>query len=188
MGLPLVKTEFHVDAKVSASQPIVAFKRHLRLKKTVDLDMNNKIDETDWQLIQLLKDKGRESSANLGRELNLARTTVAARIARLEREGIIKGYSVRLSSSAESATVRAYCSISVTPRSGVSVIRALDKMFEVEEVSAVSGQFDYVAFLRCSTHENLDELLDRIGNLEGVHLTQTSVILNRKIDRRSTVS
>ncbi len=57
-------------------------------------------------------------------------------------------------------------------------------MVEVEEVSSVSSQFDYLAFLRCTTHEKLDELLDRIGNLEGVKQTQTSIILNRKIDRR----
>ncbi|MNP47116.1 Leucine-responsive regulatory protein [compost metagenome] len=136
-------------------------------------------------MIQLLKGNGRESSSNLGRRLNLARTTVAARITRLERDGVIKGYSVKLSSEAEGASVRAYCSISVAPRSGVSVIRALGKMLEVEEVSSVSGQFDYVAFLCCTSHERLDDLLDRIGNLEGVQLTQTSVILNRKIDRRS---
>ena len=84
---------------------------------------------------------------------------------------------------------KASCSattISVLPRSTAGVIRALEKMIEVEEVSSVSGQFDYLAFLRCATHEQLDELLDRIGNLDGVKLTQTSIILNRKIDRRGT--
>lgn len=147
--------------------------------------MYNKIDETDAQLIHLLQQNARESTATLARKLDLARTTVAARMARLEREGILLGYSVRLGGGLEQAAVRAYCSISVLPRSTASVIRALEKMKEVEEVSSVSGHFDYVAFLRCTTHEKLDELLDRIGNLEGVKLTQTSIILNRKIDRRN---
>ena len=58
-------------------------------------------------------------------------------------------------------------------------------MPEVEEVSAVSGQFDYLAFVRCATHERLDSLLDQIGQMDGVHKTQTSIVLSRKIDRRS---
>lgn len=148
--------------------------------------MHSKIDQIDAQLIHLLQLNARESTANLARKLGLARTTVVARMARLEREGIVLGYNLRLGSQLEQAAVRAYCSISVLPRSTAGVIRALEKMIEVEEVSSVSGQFDYLAFLRCATHEQLDELLDRIGNLDGVKLTQTSIILNRKIDRRGT--
>lgn len=40
-------------------------------------------------------------------------------------------------------------------------------MVEVEEFSSASGQLDYLAFLRGTTQEQLDELLGRIGNLEG---------------------
>jgi len=67
------------------------------------------------------------------------------------------------------------------------VLRMLTAIAEVEEVSAVSGHFDYLAFLRCSSHERLDNLLDRIGQMEGVHKTQTSIVLSRKIDRRSVL-
>ena len=49
----------------------------------------------------------------------------------------------------------------------------------------VSGQFDYLAFLRCASHERLDSLLDQIGQMDGVHRTQTNIVLSRKIDRRS---
>lgn len=146
--------------------------------------MFTKLDPTDWQLIHLLQQNARASNATLARQLGLARTTVVTRLARLERDGIIQGYGLRLGSELEQAAVRAYCAISVLPRSTAGVIRALEKMVEVEEVSSVSGQFDYLAFLRCTTHEKLDELLDRIGNLDGVKQTQTSIILNRKIDRR----
>ena len=51
-------------------------------------------------------------------------------------------------------------------------------------MSAVSGPFDYLVFLRCGSHEQLDTLLDRVGQLDGVHQTQTSIVLSRKIDRR----
>lgn len=61
----------------------------------------------------------------------------------------------------------------------------LQALPQVEEVSAVSGPFDYLVFLRCTSHEQLDGLLDRIGQLDGVQNTQTSIVLSRKIDRRS---
>ncbi|NMM79474.1 AsnC family transcriptional regulator [Acidovorax sp. SRB_14] len=147
--------------------------------------MEPPLDRTDQQLLSLLQANARESTATLARRLGLARTTVVARIARLEREGVVAGYGVRLGRRMDSATVRAWCSLSVLPQTAPAVLRALAEMPEVEEVSAVSGQFDYLVFLRCATHEQLDALLDRIGQVDGVHQTQTSIVLSRKIDRRS---
>jgi DNA-binding Lrp family transcriptional regulator len=53
---------------------------------------------------------------------------------------------------------------------------------------AVSGQIDYMVLLRCDTPEKLDMILDQLGQIDGVNHTQTSMVLSRKIDRRSTVS
>jgi hypothetical protein len=78
---------------------------------------------------------------------------VVSRIARLEREGVVAGYGVRLGTRMDQATVRAWCSLSVLPQSAPQVLRALAAMPEVEEVSAVSGPFDYLAFLALPSHE-----------------------------------
>lgn len=147
--------------------------------------MNTSLDEIDRQLLSLLQTNAREGTALLARKLGLARTTVVARIARLERSGVVVGYGVRLGARLDASTVRAWCSLSVMPKAGPAVLRALSAMPEVEEVSAVSGPFDYLVFLRCTSHEQLDRLLDQVGQLEGVHQTQTSIVLSRKIDRRS---
>jgi len=149
--------------------------------------MNMPLDDTDRQLLSLLQANAREGTAALARKLGLARTTVVARIARLERSGVVAGYGVRLGAGMDQATVRAWCSLSVLPQMAPAVLRMLAGMAEVEEVSAVSGHFDYLAFLRCSSHEQLDSLLDRIGQMDGVHKTQTSIVLSRKIDRRSVL-
>jgi DNA-binding Lrp family transcriptional regulator len=146
--------------------------------------MTQALDDTDRQLLSLLQANAREGTATLARKLGLARTTVVARIARLERSGVVAGYGVRLGTRLDATTVRAWCSISVLPKAAPAVLRALEAMPEVEEVSAVSGPFDYLAFLRCASHEQLDTLLDKVGQLEGVHQTQTSIVLSRKIDRR----
>ena len=60
-------------------------------------------------------------------------------------------------------------------------------MPEVEEVWAVSGQVDYMVLLRCDTPERLDQLIDQLGQIDGINQTQTSIVLSRRIDRRSTV-
>jgi len=100
---------------------------------------------------------------------------------------VIAGYGVRLGKRLEEAAVRAYCGLSVAPKMGAAVMRALERLPEVEEVSAVSGQFDYMVLLRCETNEQLDALLDRIGLIEGIQHTHTSVVLSRKLDRRSAI-
>lgn len=141
------------------------------------------LDRVDRDLLALLQANARESTANLARRLGLARTTVLARIARLERSGVVAGYGVRLG-SALSTGLAAYVGISVLPKAGPQVLRALDKLLEIEQLSAVSGELDYMALLRCSSSEHLDQVLDTIGQLEGVRQTRSFVLLATKIDRR----
>lgn len=147
-----------------------------------------KLDDTDRHLLALLQTNARLSTAELARTLHLARTTVVARIARLEREGTIAGYGVRLGEHQEQAAVRAYCGLSVKPKSGSQVIQQLARIPEVEEVSAVSGQYDYLVLLRCTSHQQLDTLLDHIGQIDGVNQTYTSIVLSRRLDRRQAIS
>jgi DNA-binding Lrp family transcriptional regulator len=149
--------------------------------------MNAGLDDLDRHLLSLLQANARDPAASLGRKLKIARTTVVARIARLEREGVVAGYGVRLGQKLEHAAVRAICGISVDAKRAPAVIRALERIPEVEELSAVSGQFDYMLFLRCETPEKLDVLLDQLGQFDGINQTQTSIVLSRKIDRRSAV-
>ncbi|MEO8856029.1 MAG: Lrp/AsnC family transcriptional regulator [Burkholderiaceae bacterium] len=150
--------------------------------------MDQQLDDIDRHLLTLLQANAREPTAVLARKLKIARTTVGARIARLERDGVVAGYGVRLGKHLEQAAVRAFCGLGVNPKSALAVIRTLERFPEIEELWAVSGQFDYMAMLRCETPEQLDKLLDQLGQVEGVSQTHTSIVLSRKIDRRSTVS
>jgi len=145
-----------------------------------------RLDDLDRHLLALLQANAREPTAELARKLKLARTTVVARIARLERSGVVAGYGVRLGQRTEQAAVRAFCALSVNARGASAVINALERLPEVEGAWAVSGEFDYMLQLRCDSPEALDALLDQLGQIEGIQRTQTSVVLSRKIDRRAT--
>jgi len=142
-------------------------------------------DTTDRALIALLQANARESTANLARQLGLARTTVVARLARLEREGVIVGYTVRLGQDDARPQVRAQVGITLQPKRGAAVIARLQAIPELLQLSSVSGEFDYIAVLCADTTARLDTLLDEIGAIDGVLKTTTSVVLAVRIDRGS---
>lgn len=141
------------------------------------------LDEIDRQLIALLQINARESVATLARQLGIARTTVNSRLERLEKNKVISGYGVRLGQSVIGGGLQAYVGIKVQPRSGKEVVRRLSAMGQMQQLCAVSGEFDYVAWLRTDSPEQLDQLLDQIGSVDGVEKTTTSIILSSKVDR-----
>jgi DNA-binding Lrp family transcriptional regulator len=140
-------------------------------------------DVLDHDLLALLAVDARASTADLARQLGVARTTVVARLARLERDGVISGYTVRLRHDLAQQGLSAFVGITVQPRAGADVVRLLQRLPEVKQLDSVSGQFDYVALLRADSAERLDALLDQIRALDGVQQTTTSVVLSRRIDR-----
>lgn len=140
-------------------------------------------DTLDHDLLALLAVNAREATADLARKLGVARTTIVARLARLERDGIVSGYTVRLRHDLAQQGLSAFVGITVQPRSGADVVRLLTRFPEVKQLDSVSGQFDYVALLRADSAERLDALLDQIRGLDGVQQTTTSVVLSRRIDR-----
>lgn len=142
-------------------------------------------DQLDRQLIALLQANARDSTANLARKLGVARTTVLARLNRLEREGVIVGYTARLRQDHADEGVHAYVGIIVEPKSGRDVTRRLGRIPELRQLCSVSGEFDYIALLQAASMPRLDALVDEIGEIDGVTRTNTSVVLAVRIDRRA---
>jgi DNA-binding Lrp family transcriptional regulator len=140
-------------------------------------------DALDRALLALLQTNARESAANLARKLGTARTTVLSRLSRLEREGIIAGYTVRLAQDVLNQGLQAFVGLTVTPKAGRAIEAHLARMPEVRQLCAVSGEFDYVLLLHTESAVRLNTLLDEIRNFEGVIKTTTSVALAWKIDR-----
>ena len=140
-------------------------------------------DPLDRQLLALLQANARESTAALARRLGVARTTVLARIARLEREGLILGYTVRLAAAEADRSVQAHVGIVTDPKQARLVTQRLAGLPELRQLVSVSGEFDYIALLRAETTARLDALLDEIGAIDGVVRTTSSVVLALRVDR-----
>lgn len=141
------------------------------------------LDDLDRRLLALLQADARRPAADLARALGVARTTVLARLARLEKQGVIVGYTVRLGAEDGERGVQAYVGISTEPRAGALVTQRLATIPELRQLVSVSGEFDYLALLHADSPARLDVLLDEIGTFEGVRKTTTSVVLARRIDR-----
>lgn len=142
-----------------------------------------RISSKDEALLALLAENARTPVADLARRLGLSRTTVQARIERLERAEIIAGYTVRLGEQAERQLVKAHVLITVRPKQAARTIAELADMTEVRTLHSVSGEVDLIGVVAAVSVAALDAVLDRIGELDGVERTQTSVILATKIDR-----
>lgn len=145
--------------------------------------MANTLDDLDRALIALLQANARTPTADLARRLDVARTTVVARLARLESSGAITGYTVRLAATEGTEGVQAFVNLAVSPKSARAVIDRLSLFPELRQLAAVSGEFDYLAVLRAPSTQRLDALLDAIGEIDGVLRTTTSVLLAMRIDR-----
>lgn len=138
---------------------------------------------TDANLIALLNANAREPTASLARKLGLARSTVQERLARLEREGTIKGYTVRLSEEANAKKLTAIVMITADPKQADRVTAELKRMPEVRSLSAVSGVYDMAATVEADTPAKIDAAIDRIGRAHGVARTVSSIILSEKFAR-----
>ena len=139
--------------------------------------------DSDGKLIALLKANAREPAASLARKLGVARSTVQERIARLEREKTIRGYTVRLSDDAAARRLSAVVMISADPKQADRVAAELKRMAEVRSLSAVSGAYDMIAMVETETPARMDLALDRIGKATGVARTVSSIILSEKFSR-----
>jgi DNA-binding Lrp family transcriptional regulator len=139
--------------------------------------------DTDSKLISLLKHNAREPTASLARKLGLARSTVQERIARLEREKTIRGYTVKLSEEAQTRGLSAVVMISADPRQADRITAELKRMTEVRALSAVSGAYDMIAMVEADTATRMDAVLDRIGKAHGVARTVSSIVLSEKFAR-----
>ena len=141
------------------------------------------ISDKDRALLALLSDNARTPVAELARKLCLSRTSVQARIERLEADGVIAGYGIKLSESYLSGLVRAHVLITIAPKALAGVTAALAAIKEVTTLHSVSGTFDLIAILAAPSIADLDRLLDHIGALDGVERTLSSVILSTRISR-----
>ncbi|RYG08758.1 MAG: Lrp/AsnC family transcriptional regulator [Burkholderiales bacterium] len=138
------------------------------------------MDDTDRRLLALLRDDARSSAASLAKQLKVSRGTVQNRLARLEADGTITGYTVRLKPQVEEHRIRAFMSVAIEGNRTEPLLAALRGDPAVSALHTTNGRWDIVAELQADSLESFDKVLSRIRELDGIANTETSLLLSTR--------
>jgi DNA-binding Lrp family transcriptional regulator len=136
------------------------------------------MDDLDHRLLALLRGDARASVASLAKKLGVARGTVQNRMARLEADGTIVGYTVRLKPDVAEQSIRALMTIAVEGNQVDAVVKALRGEPAVASLHSTNGRWDVVAELRTDSLASFDRVLARISRMPGVSSSETSLLLS----------
>lgn len=135
------------------------------------------MDSTDLQLLALLRQDGRATVATLAHKLGVSRGTVSNRVKRLEDDGVITGYTVRLRPDSEPNQITAWMSITVEGNQTREVIAHLLGEPGVASLHDTNGRWDLLAGLRAGNLNELATVLERVRLIKGIGNTETSIHL-----------
>lgn len=137
------------------------------------------MDELDRKLLALLRADSRTPAAVLADRLKVSRGTVQNRIARMQAQGTIQAFTVRTRPELEAQRIRAMMSIAIEGERSSAVVRALKGFPAVDRIYTTNGRWDLIAELDVANLGEFSRALDDIRKLEGISMTETSLLLAR---------
>lgn len=135
-------------------------------------------DETDQRLLSLLRSNARTPVVELARQLGVSRATVQNRVRRLERDGVIRGYTVKVSADLDRPQVRALMSISSENADEANVIRRLRGNPHVAAVHHTTGRWDLIAEIHADSLAEFNTIVGNLRLIDGVTATETNLLLD----------
>lgn len=135
-------------------------------------------DELDEQIIDLLKEDARTSSRKIATKLKVSPATVAARIAKLEKNNLILGYEVAVDYSKMGRDFIALTELTIRKGALLEVQKKIAMMPGVESVYDITGNSDSMALCRCKNRTEYSALVKKILAIDNVERANTHVILN----------
>jgi DNA-binding Lrp family transcriptional regulator len=141
------------------------------------------MDELDRNIVTLLGADARISVATLARRLKVARSTVQARLERLETTGVIAGYTLKLGEAARAGRLRATVLLTIEARAQAAILTRLKAVPEVERAITTSGRYDLLLQIGAPNTQVLDQVLDQIEAMTGVLTSESLIHLTTRMDR-----
>ena len=141
------------------------------------------LDDLDRRLLAELEADARLTQVALAARVGLSRSAVQERLKRLERDGVILGYTLRLG-QVRPPGVRAYLLVKGNGPSHDRAVRTLETFPEVRVADSVSGDIDLVLQLEADRLEDLNRVRDEVAKLPGIASTQTLLVMAPRFDRR----
>lgn len=135
------------------------------------------MDDLDRKLLALLRNDARMPAASIAKALKVSRGTVQNRIARLQGEGVVLGFTVRTRPELEESRVRAVMTIAIEGERSRAVVQAMKGLPQVAAIHTTNGRWDLVAELDVATLSEFSRTLDQIRTIDGIAATETSILL-----------
>jgi DNA-binding Lrp family transcriptional regulator len=143
-----------------------------------------RLDETDRKIIALLRDDARRSFQDIGERVALSAPAVKRRVDRLERDGVIKGYTATVEPEALGWHVHAFVEMFCEGRMRAEELRAaVEPHPEVAGAYTVAGEGSAILHVRAEDTQHLEQALERIRDTPGVQRTQTQIVLSTLLER-----
>lgn len=143
------------------------------------------MDTTDRHILDLLRDNGRLSYAELARQIGLSAPAVHERVGKLEAAGIIRGYRAEVAPEAIGLGVTALIGIVQDPACEIDeVVQALSPLVEIDSCYFLAGQESFLLKARVGTIAELEQLIVRLNRTRGVASTRTTIALSTKWENR----
>ncbi|MHB1575493.1 MAG: Lrp/AsnC family transcriptional regulator [Candidatus Dormibacteria bacterium] len=141
------------------------------------------LDESDSRILRCLQANARTTLAEVGREVGLAASSVHERLRRLQRDGVIRGWTLALDARAVGRPVTAFVGVEADVTGG-SLAGRLRQRPEIDECHDIAGDLSFFLKVRARDTEALLELVDWIRELPGVRQTRTTVVLKTEFERQ----
>ena len=138
---------------------------------------DGELDAIDRKLLALLEVDARASFTALAREAGLSRTAIQERMARLERDGVILGYTVRLADRQKTPVTRALLSLRIRTRPCATVLDRFRNWPEILACYSLAGPVDAMLVVETEDAPALSALVDRLSAVHGVGEIETAPIL-----------
>ncbi|MDO8740514.1 MAG: Lrp/AsnC family transcriptional regulator [Candidatus Woesearchaeota archaeon] len=144
------------------------------------------LDKKDFKILEVLKENAKLSTQQISKKTLIPITTVHHRIKKLEKQGIIKGYTVLLDNKKLGKALAAYVLITVDYKSLREIKLTQHDMAKklkahefVEAAAMVTGGTDIIIKIRVKDIDQMDEFVTKyLRNVDGIERTQTMVILS----------
>jgi DNA-binding Lrp family transcriptional regulator len=133
------------------------------------------MDETDRQILRILKDDGRAGYIDIGKQVGLSEGAVRKRIKTLTDTGVIRKFTVRVGVAEGAEAITLLATNPSCPTQEVS--DKIRKIPNVETLYEVTGEYDIVAVISGLSVAEVNECIERIRRVEGIMKTNTMIVL-----------
>jgi len=135
------------------------------------------LDDVDRQILNLLQDNARRSFKEIAEEAKVSEATVFVRVKKLMKNSVIKSYKAIVDPKQVGKGTLAFVMLKANPNVYTKVLPTLVNMDEIYEIFDVTGAYYAILKIRTSSTEELATIIDKIGMIEGITGTETTVVL-----------